>query len=125
LRLLVVDDAPVLRSLFARIATALGHTIVASENSAPAALARARELVPDALVVDGRLRATDIVAFIRHARTDVPAVRVVIVASLEESALVAAAVAAGATGVVRRPLVRAQIGDALRSSQSEFAGERL
>ncbi len=115
MRILIVDDAPILRASFARIVTALGHSIAAEAATADEARSLARDVQPDAIVVDGRLTGAGIVALISELRAAVPEASVFVTAALDETALVRAAVAGGAAGALRRPFLFTEIHERLRS----------
>jgi DNA-binding NarL/FixJ family response regulator len=55
LRIVVADDALLLREGLARLLTEAGHKVVATADSAPALLAAARQWRPDLAVVDVRM----------------------------------------------------------------------
>lgn len=115
-RIVLADDAAVLRALFVRIAAGLGHQVVAEADRADALFAMLDGIVADALVVDGRLPpsgAPEVVARVRAARRDL---RVFVVAALEETSLVRAALAAGAAGIVVRPFVAERVAASLNGA---------
>jgi DNA-binding NarL/FixJ family response regulator len=109
MRVLVVDDAAVSRSAFVRIARSAGFDVVAEAAGVAEGLALAAAVRPDAVVVDGRLEPDLASAFVAPLRQRDPAVAVYIVAALEERALVRAAIDAGATGALLRPVLASQL----------------
>jgi DNA-binding NarL/FixJ family response regulator len=109
MRVLVVDDAAVARAAFARIARAAGIDVVAEASSVAEGLALAADVRPDAVVVDGRLVPDLASAFVAPLRERHPSVAVFIVAALDETPLVRAAVAAGASGALLRPILASQL----------------
>jgi DNA-binding NarL/FixJ family response regulator len=108
-RILVVDDAALLRTLFTRMATALGHEVVGEADAPGAALALARSLAPDAIVVDGRLADTEVGPLLADLRQAAASSAIFVVAALDEPVLAELARRFGAAGLVRRPFSRAQI----------------
>ncbi len=120
MRVLLIDDAAVLRAVFARIAWTLGHDVSEAE-SAPAGLRRAAAEAFSAIVVDGRLTGSDVLAYIGALRAVAPRAAIFVIASLEERALVTRAATAGATGAILRPFRRSQIRDALAAIGEEAA----
>jgi DNA-binding NarL/FixJ family response regulator len=110
-RILVADDAAVVRSALRRIAGRLEHEIVAEAVDANEARVRSEETRPQIALVDSRLPpdgALGLIAFLAAQ-----GVAVLVIASLAERALVREAVAAGARGALLRPLLASQAGDAL------------
>jgi DNA-binding NarL/FixJ family response regulator len=118
MRVLVVDDAAVSRAAFARIARAVGFDVVGEAAGVAEGLALAATVRPDAVVVDGRLVPELPSAFVGPLRERYPAVAVYIVAALEETALVRAAVDAGATGALLRPVLASQLARILEAHAS-------
>jgi two-component system chemotaxis response regulator CheY len=121
-RILVVDDAALLRTLFTRMATALGHEVVGEADAPGAALALARSLAPDAIVVDGRLADTEVGPLLADLRQAAASSAIFVVAALDEPGLAELARRFGAAGLVRRPFSRAQICEVLDAC--ETAGGR-
>jgi DNA-binding NarL/FixJ family response regulator len=109
MRVLVVDDAAISRSAFVRIARAAGLDVVAEAADVAEGLALAAAVRPDAVVVDGRLVPELPSAFVAPLRERDPSVAVYIVAALEETALVRAAIGAGASGALLRPVLASQL----------------
>jgi two-component system nitrate/nitrite response regulator NarL len=123
MRVLVVDDAAVSRAAFARIARAAGFDVVGEAAGVAEGLALAAALRPDAVIVDGRLVPDLSSAFVAPLRERDPSVGLYIVAALDETALVRAAVDAGATGALLRPILASQLSRILapRASAPEDA----
>ncbi|MBC5800612.1 MAG: response regulator [Candidatus Eremiobacteraeota bacterium] len=111
---LLIDDAAVLRTVFTRIADALGHDVIAVGDAAEGRRRAAAQRF-SAIVVDGRLAGYDIGRHVGALRAAAPHSAVFVIASLDERALVARAAAAGAVGAILRPFRRAQIRQALAS----------
>jgi CheY-like chemotaxis protein len=70
LRVLVVEDDPMVGPLLAEVLEDLGHVVVAVEADADAAVARARACRPDLMIVDIRLGAGSGVAAVREILRD-------------------------------------------------------
>lgn len=111
-RVLLIDDAAVMRTMFTRIAETLGHE-PSSVGSAAEGLRCAATGDFPAIIVDGRLEGSDVLAYVGALRIAAPLSAVFLIASLEERALVQQAAAAGATGAILRPFRGSQIRDAL------------
>jgi len=110
-RVLLIDDAAVLRAAFARIVASLGHDVTALGDPAQG-LRRAAQERFAAIVVDGRLEGWDATEYVAAVHAAAPQAAIFIIASLDERPLVVQAAAAGATGAVLRPFRRSQIRDA-------------
>jgi DNA-binding NarL/FixJ family response regulator len=113
MRVLVVDDAAVSRAVFGRMAVAAGHLVVAEAEDAAAALTLAERHAPDAAVIDGRLPGDGTAVLIARLRERWPRMRIVILAALDETALVRQALQAGASSALLRPLVPSRVAQAL------------
>jgi len=109
MRVLVVDDAAVSRAAFARIARAAGFDDVIEATGVDAGLALAAEARPDVVVVDGRLVRDLPATFVAPLRERDSAVEIFVVVALDEKALVRAALRAGATGALLRPVLLSQL----------------
>jgi len=113
-RVVVADDAAPLRAVLARCVRNAGHAVVAEAVDVPSLLRLLPELAADVVVIDGRLPPDGALAALPHVRAALPAARIFVVASLGESALVRAALAAGASGAFARPLDATRVVAALR-----------
>ncbi|MBD5653854.1 MAG: response regulator [Candidatus Eremiobacteraeota bacterium] len=102
-----------MRAVFVRIASMLGHLVVGEAAEAEAALRLVVATLPDAVVIDGRLPPEGAIAVVRHVRTIVPAAEVFVIAALGETARVRDAVAAGARGIIARPLLAHRVAASL------------
>ena len=116
MRVLVVDDAAVSRAAFVRMARHVGFDVVGEAADPKTGLALAARERPDAVVVDGRLVADVVASFVEPLRAADPAVSIVVIAALRETALVRSALEAGASGALLRPFRPSQIGEALRAA---------
>ncbi|MGP6159150.1 MAG: response regulator [Vulcanimicrobiaceae bacterium] len=109
MRILLADDAAVLRAAFARIAASAGHELVGEAADVSQAAALAAELEPDVVVLDSRLPpsgARDALAAVGAAA---PAASLLVLAAAGEQGLVRACLAAGARGALLRPLLGSQV----------------
>ncbi|MBD5635585.1 MAG: response regulator, partial [Candidatus Eremiobacteraeota bacterium] len=70
---------------------------------------------PDVMVVDGRLPG-GAPALITRVREERPSIRIVVLAALGEREIVRAALEAGASGALLRPLVPSRVAAALRDA---------
>ena len=107
MRVFVVDDSAVSRTAFARAAVAAGLDVAGESGDVKAAVDLALRLELDAVVIDGRLPGA--IVCIERLRGARPALALYVVGALDETALVRAAMAAGATGALLRPVLSSQL----------------
>lgn len=99
LRLLLVDDHPVLRAgLRALLSVHAGLDVVAEADSGERALALARDLAPNVVVMDFSLPGMTGAEAARHLKRDAPQTRVLALSVHEEFAIVNRLLEAGADG---------------------------
>jgi DNA-binding NarL/FixJ family response regulator len=115
-RIVIVDDAALIRAAVTAFAQAAGHTVVATAAVADEGVACAMQFGPDVVVVDGRLPPEGAVSFITRLRATGYAAAIVVIAALDETRLVRAAVAAGATGALLRPILPGGVAAALANA---------
>lgn len=92
-----------------RILETLGCADVALADRAASGLRAARELRPDAVVLDGRLAECDVLAYVAQLRAVLPQAAILVIAAIDEVAFVRACVVRGATGALKRPLLLADV----------------
>ena len=111
-----------MRAIVARIASGLGHTVIGESATIEDARALAARCRPDAIALDGRLEGTaDVAAFVRALALAAPDAAIFVIASLDEMPLVKRALAAGAHGAIRRPIVASQLRDTLALVRGDTA----
>jgi response regulator NasT len=79
IRVLLAEDDPETRDLYASLLTAHGHQVVADVGSGRDAVARARELTPDVVVLDIHMPEATGVEAARQIATALPATAVILV----------------------------------------------
>jgi DNA-binding NarL/FixJ family response regulator len=98
---LIVDDHPVVRQgLRVLLEVQDGLTVAGEAADGPAALARAAELAPDVILLDLKLPGLDGLAVLAELAAQQIASRVLVLTSVTEPSSAAAAVRAGAAGVL-------------------------
>jgi DNA-binding NarL/FixJ family response regulator len=117
IRLLVVDDHPVVRDgLRAILSTEPEFDIVAEADTGAAALAQAATTAPDVVLLDLQMPGMTGVEAIARLRAAHPAVRVLVLTTYDTDADIAAAIDAGATGYLLKDIPRSQLFAAIRAA---------
>jgi DNA-binding NarL/FixJ family response regulator len=108
-----------MRTLLARAVRAAGHEVAREAHDAPSAIEAARAERADVLILDSRLPpggACNAIAAIREAA---PRTALLVLASLDERAIVREAVAAGARGPIVRPVRPGVVAEMLNALAGE------
>jgi len=121
IRLLVVDDHPVVRDGLRGIFTAEpGFEVVGEARDGAEALALAPRLSPDVLLMDLRMPAMGGVETIARLRRTTPDVRVLVLTTFDTDQDVLPAIEAGATGYLLKDAPREEL---VRAVRAAFRGE--
>jgi DNA-binding NarL/FixJ family response regulator len=121
LRILVVDDHPVVRSgLSALLRTIEGLTVVGSASDGESAIAAVEEHRPDVVLRDVRLPGIDGIESTRRIRAVRPEVRVLVLTMYDDEATVFTAMQAGASGYLLKDAEQEEI---VRAVRAVAAGE--
>ncbi len=122
-RVLVVDDDDLMRAGLRAMLSSDGAIEVAGEASTGrAAVAAARELLPDLVLMDVRMPDGDGIAATREVLAAAPQVRVVILTTFEDDDYIFGALAAGASGFL---LKRTRPEELLAAIHTVAAGDSL
>ena len=117
IRVLLVDDHPVVRAGLAGILQAEPDVEVVGEAaSATEAVAVARALTPDVILMDLRMPGGDGVTATAGVLTAAPTTRVVVLTTYESDADILRAVEAGAAGYLLKDASRAELVSAIRAA---------
>ncbi|MEV4295524.1 response regulator transcription factor [Microbispora rosea] len=123
LRLMIVDDHPVVREgLRGMLESDPGVTVVGEAASGDEAVARARELTPDVILMDLRMPGGDGVSATTRILADRPESRVIVLTTYEADQDIVRAVEAGAAGYLLKDTSRA---DLLAAIVSAARGETV
>lgn len=110
LRLMIVDDHPVVREgLRGMLESDPGVTVVGEAASGDEAVARARELTPDVILMDLRMPGGDGVSATTRILADRPESRVIVLTTYETDQDIVRAVEAGAAGYLLKDTSRADL----------------
>jgi two-component system chemotaxis response regulator CheY len=102
-RLLIVDDATIMRMRISGVAREAGWEIVAEATNGVEGLARYREQRPDLVTLDIVMPELDGVEMLRQLRSEDPAARVVMVSAVDQRAKLRECIALGALDFVVKP----------------------
>jgi DNA-binding NarL/FixJ family response regulator len=117
IRLLIVDDHPVVRDgLRGMVAGEPDLEVVGEAGDGREALALAPRVRPDVALVDLRMPELDGVATIRALRERHPEVRVLVLTTFDSDRDVVSAIEAGATGYLLKDAPRAELFRAVRAA---------
>ena len=117
IRLLIADDHPVVRDgLRAMLATQPDMELVGEAATGTQAVAHARALRPDVVLMDLQMPDLDGPAAIAALREQAPEVRVLVLTTYGTDADITRAVDAGATGYLLKDAPREQLFGAIRST---------
>jgi len=117
IRVLIADDHPVVRDgLRAMLATQPDMELVGEAATGTEAVARARALRPDVVLMDLQMPQLDGPAAIANLRDTEPGVRVLVLTTFGSDADIMRAIDAGATGYLLKDAPREQLFSAIRSA---------
>ena len=109
-RLLVVDDALIMRTMIKDIARKAGWEIAGEATTGVEAVARYRELAPDLVTLDIVMPEMDGVEALRTIRGADPQARIVMVSAVDQRAKLAEGIQLGAHDFIVKPFDREALG---------------
>ena len=118
LRVMIVDDHPLVRSAVARAIDADGMVVVAEAATAEEALRIAPEVAPDILLVDIALPGMSGLQLVRELAPRLPATRIVMLTTSSADRDVVDAMRYGAKGYLTKDVSPEALARSLRASQS-------
>ncbi|THF78051.1 response regulator [Cohnella fermenti] len=110
-RILIADDAPIMRELLANLLVGGGHEIVAEARNGLEALELYIKHRPDLVTMDISMPVMDGIASIRHIREIEPEAKIIIFSALSQQNMIADAVRAGAWDFVTKPFYENRVLD--------------
>ncbi len=118
IRVMVVDDHPLVRSAVAKAIAGDGMVVVAEASSAEEALTLAPQVAPDILLVDIALPGMSGVELVRELAPRLPATRIVMLTMSSADRDVADAMRYGASGYLTKDLSPEALARSLRATQT-------
>ncbi|WP_327086334.1 response regulator transcription factor [Nonomuraea sp. NBC_01738] len=116
IRLIIVDDHPVVRDGLRGIFAGDGFEVVGEAADGPEALAVALRTLPDVVLLDLRMPLMGGAEVIRRLRSDRPEIRVLVLTTFFDDVDVVPALAAGAAGYLLKDTPRAELRQAVRAA---------
>jgi two-component system chemotaxis response regulator CheY len=113
-RLLVVDDALIMRAIIKDIAKSAGWEVAGEAANGREALERYRELKPDLVTLDIVMPELDGVETLRALRQEDTAARVVMVTAIDQKAKLSECIQLGAVDFVVKPFDKQRLASLLR-----------
>jgi DNA-binding NarL/FixJ family response regulator len=113
-RVLIADDQELVRAGFRMILTARGIDVVGDAADGVEAVAMARRLSPDVVLMDIRMPTLDGVAATRQVLAKVPSCRVIMLTTFDLDRYVYAALRAGASGFLLKDVTSEHLAAAVR-----------
>lgn len=118
-RVLIVDDEPVIRMDLRAMLESMGHTVVGEADNGETALALARSLQPDLVIVDIMMPGMDGIELSRRLAKERIA-PVLILTAYSEHAMIEGADKAGVLGYLVKPFREADLAPAIQVAISRY-----
>ena len=118
-RLLIVDDAVIMRMRIREIAREAGWTVVGEAANGQEAIARFRELTPDLVTLDIVMPVKDGVTALREIRQEYPGARIIMVSAVDQRETLLECIRLGALDFVVKPFNKASLTDVLSRVATE------
>ncbi|MBB6637423.1 response regulator [Cohnella thailandensis] len=110
-RILIADDAPIMRELLASLLIKGGHEIAAEARNGLEAVELYLRHRPELITMDITMPVMDGITAIRHIREKDPSAKIVIFSSLGQQNMIADAIRAGAWDFVAKPFYESRVLD--------------
>lgn len=131
-RILIVDDAVVIREKLKILLTKAGHEVVAEAGNGLQASLFYNRYKPDIVTMDITMPGVDGIEGIRRIRENHPGAQIVVISSMGQKAIILEALEAGASGFILKPFdvnkvlaVIATVEERIRQGVSDAGTGRL
>jgi two-component system chemotaxis response regulator CheY len=114
IRVLIVDDALLIRQMLRSILTRSDYQVVGEAADGDEAVNRFRELRPDVVLLDIMMPTVDGMTALRQILAVDPAARVVMCSALDQKHVISQALDAGARDFINKPFTPESVRDAVR-----------
>ncbi len=122
IRVLIAEDHAVVRNgLRSILESESDFEVVGEASDGDEALTLAQDLLPDVILMDIRMGASDGITATRRIRAVVPSARVVVLTSYDEDELVFSSIRAGASGYLLKEVSAHQLTNAIRTVADGFS----
>ncbi len=108
-KVLVADDATVIRVMLKNILAEAGYEVVGEAANGAEAVSKYKELHPDLVTMDITMPEMDGINALRNIRTNDPSARVVMCSAMGQKNLVLEAIQAGAKNFIVKPFDRDKV----------------
>lgn len=102
-RIMVVDDAVVIREKLKILLTKAGHEVVAEASNGLQASLLYNRFMPDIVTMDITMPGVDGIEGIRKIRENHPGAQIVVISAMGQKAIIMEALEAGASGFILKP----------------------
>ncbi|MCC9604651.1 response regulator [Blastopirellula sp. JC732] len=119
-RLLVTDDAMIIREMIKETAIAAGWEIVGEADNGLAAVEAYRELRPDAMTLDIVMPEYDGIYALENIRNEFPTARILMVSAIDQTNVLKDALRKGATDFIIKPSSRCAVQSGIMPAVQAF-----
>lgn len=112
-KVLIVDDAVVMRMMIKNILSKSGFEVVGEAENGLQAVEKYKALQPDVVTMDMVMPEMDGIAAVRAIVAEFPAARIIMCTSMGQQALVVEAIQAGAKSFITKPFQPPKIVEAI------------
>lgn len=119
-RLLVTDDAMIIREMIKETAIAAGWEIAGEAENGHAAVEAYRRLRPDAMTLDIVMPEYDGIYALENIRAEFPAARILMVSAIDQTSVLKDALRKGATDFIIKPSSRCAVESSMMPAVQAF-----
>lgn len=120
LRVLIIDDNELTRSLLQLILRSAKYDVVGDAADAQSGLAMAKSLFPDIILLDNNMPGGNGIDIVKPLRMALPKAIILMVTTSSEQEVIDAAIVAGASGFVLKPFNTQSVLNTIAESGRQF-----